>query len=389
MTRNEPDGGHPLVPHGERVLHDARPSFAYVIVRGFPDVLPAVVLWVVVWLLRGLLVTSAGILDPALAASINGSLGYVLIFTVVYGVLRLIWALLDWFTRRYVLSDVRLIAVHGVIRTVRFDVPLRRVQHLAVTRSFLERLFRVGTVSAATAGTDGHEAVWRSVAMPEEALRKVSARTDHVSRRGDEAEPVPVIGLVGGIGSGKSAAAAAFAKVGCVVSDSDAAVRKVLTQPEVIEQLSSWWGKVVLDEQGGLDRKKIADLVFNDEYERRRLESVVHPLVRLSREALVDRARRAGATGVVVDAPLLFEAGVDAECDSVVFVETPRSQRLSRVRETRGWAESELDRREKAQMPLEEKRRRSDHVLVNHGTISELESRAANLLVAIRKQTRD
>jgi len=376
-----------MVPSGERVLLDARPSFAYVFVRGIPEALPGVVLAVAVWLVRGLLVVSAGTLDQGLAASIDSWLGYLLVGAVMYAAVRLVWALLDWFTRRYVLSDVRLISKRGVIRTVRFDVPVRRVQHLAVTKSFLERVFRVGTVSGASAGTDAHEVVWRSIAQPERALRAIRSRVDEVSRRGDEPEAIPVIGLVGGIGSGKSAAARAFEKAGCLVSDSDKSVREVLTRQEVVEELVSWWGRGVLDSENRVDRKKIADIVFKDDFQRRRLEGLVHPLVRESRAALVAQARRAGAAGVVVDAPLLFEAGVDAECDAVVFVETPRATRLERV-ESRGWDGGELDRREKAQMPLDEKRRRSDHILVNHGALDELESRVAILLAAIRKHSR-
>lgn len=378
---------HPLAPDGERVLFDARPSFAYVFVLAIPQIIPAIVLAVAVWLLRGLLVVSAQSFDRSLAASIDVWLGYVLIGTAVYAAGRSIWAVLDWLTRRYVLTDIRIIAQRGVISTARFDLPLRRVQHLVVTRSFLERVFQVGTVSAASAGTNAHEIVWRTVAKPEEALGITRARVDSIARRGDEPDPIPVIGLVGGVGSGKSATARAFEKLGCLVSDSDKAVRAVLARPEVAQELASWWGRGILNKGGGVDRKKVAEIVFEDDFQRRRLEGLVHPLVRESREELIDRAKREGAKGVIVDAPLLFEAGVDSECDTVVFVETPRSVRLERVK-SRGWDGEELDRRENAQMTLEEKRRRSDHVLVNHGALDELDSRVANLLAAIRKHSR-
>jgi dephospho-CoA kinase len=183
--------------------------------------------------------------------------------------------------------------------------------------------------------------------------------------------------------------AAAFAKLGCLVSDSDKAVREVLLRPEVVDTLVGWWGEGILDAEKKVDRKKVADLVFKEPFERRRLEALVHPKVRESREALIARARAVGSPGVIVDAPLLFEAGVDAECDAVVFVEATREVRLGRVREHRGWDEGELDRREQAQMPLDEKRRRSDHVVVNNGTLEELESRVPKVLGAIRKHCRD
>lgn len=384
-----PVEGHPLAPPGERVVYNARPSVWYILVRGIPDSVPAVVLGVVVWLLREITVIAAGTLDAGLALAIDLWLGRVLLGLGVYILARFVWATLDWFCRRYVMTDARLVALRGVFRTVRFDLPHRRVQHLAVSRSLLERIFGVGTIAAASAGTGEHEIVWRSVAKPDEALGLIRQRVDEVSRRGDGAEPVPVIGLVGGVGSGKSAVAAAFEKLGCVVSDSDRAVREVLGRQEVVNTLVGWWGEGVLDGQGRVDRRKVADLVFKEPFERRRLEALVHPLVRESRGELVGRARESGAKGVVVDAPLLFEAGVDAECDAVVFVEATRAVRLGRVREHRGWDEAELDRREAAQMPLDEKRRRSDHVLVNNGTLGELESRAAQVLAAIRKRCRD
>ncbi len=382
-----PVEGFPLVPPGERVVYHARPSVWYILIRGLPDALPGVVLLVLVLVLRGAIVGLAGGLDRELAAVVDRVLGRLALLFLLYVAARLIWAALDWFCRKYVMTDARLVALRGVLHTVRFDLPHRRVQHLAVTRSLLERVFGVGTIAAASAGTDAHEIVWRSVARPDDALRAVRARVDQVARAGDEPEPVPVIGLVGGIGSGKSAAAGAFEKLGCVVSDSDRAVREVLLRPEVRDELVGWWGEGILDDQRRVDRRKVADLVFREPFERRRLEALVHPLVRQSREELIARARASGAAGVIVDAPLLFEAGVDAECDAVVFVEAPRSVRLGRVR-SRGWDEAELDRREKAQMPLDEKRRRSDHVLLNEGTLEELESRVAKVLAAVRKNCR-
>ncbi len=387
-------GAHPLAPAGEAVVYDARPSVWYVLVRGIPDCVPALALAAAVWLLQGLTVVAAGMLDAGLAAAIDLWLGRLLVGVVIYCVARLVWAAADWFCRRHVMTGARLVALRGVVRTVRFDLPHRRVQHLAVTRSLLERVFGVGTIAAASAGTGEHEIVWRSVANPEEALAMVRKRVDEVARagrhgRGDEPDPVPVIGLVGGIGSGKSAVAAAFAKLGCLVSDSDKAVREVLLQPEVVDTLVGWWGEGILDAEKKVDRKKVADLVFREPFERRRLEALVHPRVRESRGALIERARLAGAAGVIVDAPLLYEAGVDAECDAVVFVEATRAVRLGRVREHRGWDEAELDRREAAQMPLDEKRRRSDHVVVNNGTLEELESRVSKVLGTIRKHCRD
>ncbi|MEM7756081.1 MAG: dephospho-CoA kinase [Planctomycetota bacterium] len=202
--------------------------------------------------------------------------------------------------------------------------------------------------------------------------RAVAADTDG-SRRGGRA--VPIIGVVGGIGSGKSAVARAFAEVGCLVSDSDAATRAVLESPDAKALFVEWWGPAVIADDGTADRAAIAKIVFADAAERKRLESVTHPAARRDREAVIRRAEAEGAagvvSGVVVDAPLLFEAGLDAGCDLVVFVDVPRAVRVRRVA-GRGWDAAELDRREAAQMSLGEKRERADVVIDNSGPLERL-----------------
>ena len=204
--------------------------------------------------------------------------------------------------------------------------------------------------------------------------------------RGPEAKAsaraVPVIGLAGGIGAGKSAVARVMAELGCVVSDSDALARAALERDDVRAQLVSWWGDGVVGVDGTVDRGAVARIVFGDEAERLRLEALVHPLVRVSRGEAIERAEAAGARAFVIDAPLLFEAGLDAECDVVVFVDAPRAVRLARVRQHRGWDEAELARRESAQLGNDEKRRRAD-VVVAIGEDAGLASRVGALLDGI------
>lgn len=197
-----------------------------------------------------------------------------------------------------------------------------------------------------------------------------------------------VIGLAGGIGSGKSRVAAMFGELGCVVLDSDRDARAALERPEVRAQIRRWWGEEVVASDGQLDRSRIAAIIFKDERERHRLEALVHPLVKASREEMVRQAAKAGAPAVVVDAPLLFEAGVNKECDAVVFVESPLAARLERVRATRGWGPEELERRERAQWGLDVKRRLADHVLVNDSGADELRARVQALFREIVCNTR-
>jgi dephospho-CoA kinase len=175
----------------------------------------------------------------------------------------------------------------------------------------------------------------------------------------------PIIGIVGGIGSGKSFIARIFGELGCLVIDSDAQVREAFRDPQVRETLVGWWGPEVI-QSDEVDRAFIARKVFVDCAERQRLEQLLHPMVKAARER--EMAAAGGDANVVAfvwDTPLLFEAGLAELCDVVVFVDVPRETRLQRVRQSRGWGPEELANRENLQWPLDKKRKISDHSLSN------------------------
>jgi len=197
-----------------------------------------------------------------------------------------------------------------------------------------------------------------------------------------------VLGLAGGIGSGKSTVARLLAERGWVVLDADAEAKAALDRDEVRRTLVEWWGPSVLGSDGRTDRASVARIVFADDDQRRRLEALIHPLVRRSRaEALAEAERRAQGReipGVVMDVPLLFEAGIDRECDAVLFVEAPESTRIERVHRNRGWTPDEFRRREAAQWPVVRKREASQAVIVNDGEESTLASRLDTALAILR-----
>jgi dephospho-CoA kinase len=194
-----------------------------------------------------------------------------------------------------------------------------------------------------------------------------------------------VVGLAGGIGSGKSLVGRMLRDLGCAVVDSDVEAREAIQRPEARRTLVAWWGEGILDDAGDVDRSKVASIVFNDARERERLEGLIHPMVRRSRAEVAERAHEEGAPCVVVDAPLLFEVGLDEECDTTIFVDADRAERVRRVRE-RGWDEAELDRRERAQLPPGEKRARADHVIDNNGTVEALRGRVREVFEAITRE---
>ncbi len=153
-----------------------------------------------------------------------------------------------------------------------------------------------------------------------------------------------------------------------MVIDSDQAVSEAYKRPQVRERLKEWWGEAVFlpGPDGGINRKAIAQRVFGDEKERRRLEGLIHPIVaELRAEEMRRGAGDASVRAYVWDTPLLLEAGLGGQCDAIVYMESTEEERLERVRRTRGWDEGELRRREKLQMPLDKKRDMANDMIRN------------------------
>jgi dephospho-CoA kinase len=198
---------------------------------------------------------------------------------------------------------------------------------------------------------------------------------------------IPVIGLVGGIGSGKSLVGSMLADLGCLVCHSDELARSALADPAVRDELVRWWGREVLDPSGAVDRRAVAGKVFADPAERKRLEALLHPRIESARRRTF-AAAPPGTRALVIDAPLLLEVGLDRECDAIIYIDSPRADRLRRLAETRGWDSAELERRESAQWPLDRKRAAAHHVLVNAGNQPALRSEVQKALEAAERTFR-
>ena len=175
----------------------------------------------------------------------------------------------------------------------------------------------------------------------------------------------PIIGIVGGIGAGKSHVARLFEQAGCCRIASDEMVRAAYTHPAVKRAVAERFGAEVIDETGQVDRRRISDIVFRDAAQRKWLEALLHPVANQARvEVMEQAARDPSIVAYVWDSPLLLETGLDELCDTVVFVDAPRADRVRRVAE-RGWGEQELDRRENVQMPLDKKGAKAEYHLLN------------------------
>lgn len=183
--------------------------------------------------------------------------------------------------------------------------------------------------------------------------------------------PKPVIGLIGGIGSGKSFVAGLLAQRGGRIVSGDLAGHEALRDPAIKEHLVGRWGREILDDKGEISRRKVGAIVFGNPEERQALEATVFPWIKARLKEWIDAAMEAAAARfVVLDAAIMIEAGWSEVCDWIVYVHAPRSVRLRRLAE-RGWSEKEVEARESAQMSLTDKVSRADFAVVNVGCAEE------------------
>ena len=187
------------------------------------------------------------------------------------------------------------------------------------------------------------------------------------------------IGIIGGIGSGKSTASALFRQLGAAVVDADNIGHQTLLLSPVKETVRKRWGTEVFGADGEIDRRKLAAVVFADEKELTYLKSLTHPLIA---EEVHRRRKEHEQNGVqlcLLDVPLLLESGWDSHVDLIIFVSAPTEVRWHRVR-NRGWSETEWQQREAAQLPVEEKSRRANIVLDNSGDTEHLRKQVEALV---------
>lgn len=196
------------------------------------------------------------------------------------------------------------------------------------------------------------------------------------------ANPLPkVIGLTGGVASGKSTVARMFADLGAEVIDADAIAREVLRSSAVCEKLRQAWGEGIMGGNGYPDRAKISGIAFRAPEKLAELKAWVHPPTLSEMRSRLDLAlQRRAAPLIVIDAPLLIESDLETWCDAILFVEADTERRATRAITARGWSPDEIARREKAQAALMEKRHRADAAIDNNGPLEETRAQVKRLV---------
>lgn len=184
---------------------------------------------------------------------------------------------------------------------------------------------------------------------------------------------IPILGLIGGIASGKSFVAGEFARQHCVVVDADRLGHEAMSSIEIQKTLRATFGDSILSNDGSIDRRKLAEIVFSNDasgqLNRSKLESILHPEIRRRAQQQIDNIRvsdstnsKSAVSAIILDAPLLLEANWDSMCDYIVFVETADEVRSARAK-LRGWSQQQWLAREATQLPIDEKRRAATHIV--------------------------
>jgi dephospho-CoA kinase len=186
------------------------------------------------------------------------------------------------------------------------------------------------------------------------------------------------VGLTGGVASGKSTVSAILAELGAVVIDADQLAREVVAPgTEGLKRVADEFGPRVLTADGELDRPAVGAIVFADDDARRRLEAIIHPLVR-ARGAELEAAAPEDAL-VVHDIPLLAETGQGDAFDAVIVVDTPVETQVERMTALRGWTAEDARARVAAQASREQRRAVATYVIENTGTLEDLRDRVTEV----------
>jgi len=194
----------------------------------------------------------------------------------------------------------------------------------------------------------------------------------------------PIIGIAGGIGSGKSTVAAEFAELGCAVIDADKIAHELLDEPDVYGQIVGAFGRQILNRENKIDSSKLAEVVFSGPDNVSRLNSIIHPPVLVRIERLIRQLNRRDAVkAIVLDIPLLFEAGWEKRCDRLIFIDCNEALRAERVKKMGLFDENQLKSRENFQISLDKKAERCDNTIDNNSGFEALATQVTGIFTNI------
>ncbi len=180
-----------------------------------------------------------------------------------------------------------------------------------------------------------------------------------------------IIGLTGSIATGKSQSSKIFKKLGCYIIDADKLSRTLTTKDsKCLKEIVETFGTDILNYNGTLNRKKLGQIVFNDKQAKMDLERIIHPHIINKTNEII--AKKYNKTNIIVDAPLLFEVGLDRVCDKVIVIYARYHIQITRFMKRDNLSKEEAIKRIALQMPIEDKMKLADITIDNSGTLLEL-----------------
>ncbi len=202
-----------------------------------------------------------------------------------------------------------------------------------------------------------------------------------------------VLGVTGGVATGKSTVLSLLQRLGARVFSADEIAREI-TQPgtPLFEQIVRVFGPSYLKPDGTLDRAKLAERIFQNPEDRRRLEALTHPEIIRRLRARIEEARNQPSSErevIAVEIPLLFEAGLEQLVDRILVVASEQEQQIQRLKKRMDWPEEMLQKVISAQWPLEEKKARADWVIDNNGSLAEVEEQVTRLWEQVLRQRKE
>ena len=194
---------------------------------------------------------------------------------------------------------------------------------------------------------------------------------------------MPTIGILGGIGSGKSSVVRHVTEFQLKIIDADKVGHDLLRDPDVVKRLRQAFPTTVFDANGQVIRPRLAQKVFGESAEHQaalaQLEQIIHPAIHREIRGQI-QAVSTGVDALILDAAILLETGWADECDYLIYIDTPEALRIERVKHSRNWSAEDLKRREGSQLPLETKKQRADFIVDNSGTIEDAAQQMTGIL---------
>ena len=189
-----------------------------------------------------------------------------------------------------------------------------------------------------------------------------------------------IIGITGGIASGKTTVAAEFEKLGCAVIDADKIAHQLLKNEKIKQKIIDLFGKKLLNTDGKIDHKKLADIVFDNPEKLKALNNLLHPVVLAQAEQLIVQYESNRAVkAIVIDMPLLIEVGWKKKCNRVIFVDCEEKKRLKRAQNKGFFEKKQLKNRENLQISLDIKRNLAENIIDNNKDFSSLKKQVAEI----------